>query len=222
MLRGSWGAAAAWMSGFAACAFGLGCGSSASPAIPDPGGPFHTNVPPDTTLGALTIDQAQELCTEFFAADHAYLITAVDTEAACRYGSLGVAEAWSNSRDGGASFDAGGDDGGSVSSVCQSLYDTCERDRANAVGLSCVVPAAGCGATVELFSACLNEIAGSDPVGRCVTTPICGTDAGATAFDASVTPNSCLGLASGEPAMPACDRLERQCPNIGVFDPYLD
>jgi hypothetical protein len=210
---------AAWLGVVAAGLCSVACGSSA-PAIPDPGGPFHTDVPVNTRLEALTLDQAAELCGEFFAADPAYLITAVNTEIGCRSGAVGVSEAWVKSRDGGVPILDGGADGGSFLSVCEAQYSSCKQEVH--VGVSCVIPAPSCPATVELFSACLNEIAGSDPVARCVTVPTCATVAaeGLSAADRGVAPNPCWGLEGGQLALPACVRLHQQCPNIGVFDPY--
>ena len=190
----------------------MSCNSSAPAAIPDPGGPFHTNVAPDTTLGSLTNDQTAELCVELEVANQAYLLDAVNAEVQCRSGAVGVTEAaarYDESHDGGA-------DGGSLLSACQSSYDRCQRDDATSV---CLVPVSGCGATVELLSACINEIANADPLARCVNVPTCdqAADSGWTT-ETNAGSGPCFGSGSAPP-LPACERLTSQCPNILPFIP---
>jgi hypothetical protein len=194
----------------------VGCGSSSPPpAIQDPGGPFHTNVPSGASLGTLTTAQAQELCTEFAAADQSYLISATTAESTCRIAGLegGGSPPSPSAPDGGA-------DGGTFLSACQAAYDSCHQQLADNPGLTCIVPIAGCNATVELLSACLNEIANGDPIATCVTVPTCATAAATGSVAVSgVGPCSGVSDAAGPP-LPACDRLWQQCPNVGVFDPY--
>jgi hypothetical protein len=190
---------------------GPGCGSSTAPApIPDPGGPFQTSVPPNTSLSALTIAQSQELCNEVSAAEQAYLAQAIIYESTCRMiGIEGANLSVNAARDGGA-------DGGSWLSACQGAYDSCEKDQKDNLPV-CELPP-GCGATVELLSACLNEIANTDPVATCLTTPTCAmfAAAGPTTPDAGIS--SC-GSGSGPPLL-ACARLQQQCPAAVVFNPY--
>ncbi len=209
----------------AVCLLGLACGSSTPLApIPDPGGPFHTNVPPNTSLGALTDDQRQELCGEMAAAEQTYSNPAILGEQTCRQIAL---EAYpvSVATDGGFGlYDAGtrdGDaDGGSFLSVCQAAYDHCKQTSDNSPG-SCALPTPfSCSATVELLSACYNEIANANPVAACVTAPTCAEAVASGTFrhggyDASLA--ACPGHTGG-PALPACLRLDQQCPGA-VFYP---
>lgn len=199
------------------CLAGLGCGSSAPLApIPDPGGPFHTNVPPNTTLDALTIDQSHELCSEVSAAEQAYLVPALSWESTCRV--LGI-EAGNMSAGG---TQDGGADGGTFLSVCQAAYDNCEQKILNEPLPACELPS-DCGATVELLSACLNEIANTDPVAACVTTPTCAMVAAVgstTRYDAGSA--FCPHNDGDGPSLPACVRLRQQCLTAAiVLDPYL-
>jgi hypothetical protein len=187
---------------------GFGCGSSTPPApIPDPGGPFHTKVPSDTTLDALTADQTQELCDEILVAERAYLSWAIVNELTCREGAIEAANLSAKEpRDGGA-----GD--GAFLSACQNAYDYCEQNSASPP--LCQLPTS-CGATVELLSACLNEIANTDPVTACVTTPTCAMfAAGSTGLDAGAS----ICQTGGGPPLPACARLWQQCPGAQIFEP---
>ncbi len=112
-------------------------------------------------------------------------------------------------------------DGGTFLSACEAAYDSCHQQADGNPGLICIVPIAGCSATVELLSACLNEIANSDPIATCVTDSTCAMAAatGSVFNDAGVGP--CFGGSQATvPSLPACDRLRQQCPNVGVFDPY--
>ena len=200
----------------AAAAVVSGCCSSAPQAISDPGGPFKTSVPANTSLGALTADQAQELCMDFQTADHSYLITGVTSEETCRdiaFELVGTPVTYGTND--------GGTDGGSFLSACEDAYDQCKQHAASRPGLVCFFPISGCGATVELFSACMNEIANSDPIATCVTTPTCAAAAaaGTLLVDAGGSGPACI-TGQGEPPLPACDRLSQECPNVGIYDPY--
>lgn len=199
----------AWIAG-GGLAFILGCSSSPPPPIPDPGGPFHTDVSPGATLGALAADQAEALCVQLAVANQSYLRAAVESEAACRGGAVGITTAAARQQE----LLDGGVDAGGLLSVCQKTYDGCRRDLSS----PCIVPAPGCAATVELLSACLNEIANSDPLAKCVTTPTCGE-----AADAGWTPAAGAGpcgAAPNAPSLPACARLFSQCPDLALLDPY--
>ena len=161
----------------------MSCNSSAPAPIPDPGGPFHTDVAPGTKLGALATDQTAALCIDVEVADQAYLRDAVNAEASCRDGALGATEAAARYDE---TYD-GGVDGGSLLSACQSMYRQCPRHNDTTV---CLVPVSGCGATVELLSACMNEIANANRSARCVDVPTCAqaADSGWTETDAGSGP----------------------------------
>lgn len=186
----------------------LGCGSSSPPAIPDPGGPFHTDVPPNTSLDALTDAQFQELCGEVSAANQAYLTGGIGNENTCRIMGLDTKASLT---------DGGGADGGTFLSACQTAYDDCKQKATTYPPTACEVPGNGCAATVELLSACLNEIANTNPVAACVSVPTCAMAAatGSTAVDAG-TPCT----TGGGPSLPACDRLRQQCPSSPALSPY--
>jgi hypothetical protein len=204
-----------------ACVLGLGCSSSTPPLapIPDPGGPFHTSVPTDTRLDALTGDQWQELCGEVSAAEKAYLVSAISAESVCRELSF---EILSVAADGGVSPIAA--DAGSFLSACQARYDDCEQQNLTASPPPCGLEVTGCGATVELLSACLNEIANTNPVAACVTLPTCAeaAAAGTTRSDAGSRPfGTCPN--DSKPSLPACARLQPQCPGVLLSNnPYGD
>jgi len=176
---------------------GVGCGSSAPPLapIPDPGGPFQTSLPPNTTLDALTSEQYQDLCNELAAAP--YLEPGLARELTCREEgveaanlvSLGIGDA--------------GADGGSFLSVCQAAHDKCQQQPI--LSSPCTVPAY-CTATVELLSACVNELANTDPLATCLSAPTCAMVA-ATGSDGVIATGPCPNGPS-----PACTRLEQQCP----------
>jgi hypothetical protein len=175
----------------------IGCGSSAPPLapIPDPGGPFQTSVPPTTTLDALTNDQYQELCNELSAAP--YLESGLLRELTCRQGGIEVANAASlGTGDGGA-------DGGSFLSVCLAAHDKCLQSLSSSSPCS-LLP--GCTATVELLSACANELANTDPVATCLSVPSCAMVA-ATGTAGVIATGPCPNGPS-----PACTRLAQQCP----------
>ena len=204
------------------CVLGLGCESSPPPTpIPDPGSPFHTSVPPNTTLDALTGDQWQELCGEVSAAEKAYLVPGILAESTCRQISLEdgtVGLSVPGTGDGGA-------DGGSFLSVCQAAYENCEKENSMAEPPSCGLDVSGCRATVELLSACLNEIANTNPVAACVTIPTCAeaAAAGTTRYDAGIVPLGTCPKSGGGPSLPACARLQPQCPGVLLSnDPYGD
>jgi len=193
------------------CLFGLGCGSpspSAAPApIPDPGGPFQTGVPANTTLDALTNDQSRELCSEVSAGEQAYGLDGIIREETCR--STGVEAAGLSA----ATRDAGAD--GPWLSACQAAYDDCET--IHRTPPPCELPTR-CGATVELLSACLNEIANSDPIAACVASPTCAM---AAAGPTTTSFGRCPIGGSG-PSLPACVRLGQECPTTLGLIPYSD
>jgi hypothetical protein len=185
----------------------VACGSAAPAPIPDPGGPFQTAVPSTKSLSALNAGEVQQLCSDFATTDRAFLSTAVARETACRVTSTDSARHAS----------AGGTDAGTFLTLCQASYDSCQQEgTALLEAVSCPLPAAaGCNATVELLSACINEIATVNWIARCVTVLSC--DMAATnespADAASQTP-------SDLPPEPACDRLAQQCPTTTlVGDP---
>jgi hypothetical protein len=203
------------------CVLGLGCTSSPPPPIPDPGGPFHTSVPPNTTLDALTDTQFQELCGEVSAAQQAYLAGAVTSEGACR--ELGVEDAVRFGPDGSVRpsplepGDGGAD--GAFLSACQADYQGCEQ-QAMANPPPCGLILDGCGETVELLSACLNEIANTNPVATCVSVPSCAqvAAAGTLRYDAG---NIGCQPSDGGPSLPACYRLQSHCPEaLGTNNPW--
>jgi len=181
------------------CILDMGCGSSAPPLapIPDPGGPFQTSVPPTATLGALTSEQYMELCSELAAAP--YLEPGLLRELTCRQGgieaanlvSLGIADA--------------GADGGSFLSVCQAAHDKCQQRPIDS--WPCFLPY-GCTATVELLSACVNELANTDPVATCLSAPTCAMVA-ATGSQGVIATGPCPNGPS-----PACTRLAQECPGV--------
>jgi hypothetical protein len=176
---------------------GAGCGSSAPPLapIPDPGGPFQTSVPPNRTLDALTSEQYQELCNELAAAP--YLQQGLNREWTCRVEGIEFANRTS------LGIGDGGADGGSFLSVCQAAHDNCQQQPI--FSSPCSVPA-HCTATVELLSACVNELANTDPVATCLAIPSCAMVAATGKAD----PIS-IGPCPNGPS-PACTRLAQQCP----------
>jgi hypothetical protein len=189
-----------------------GCGSSAAPApIPDPGGPFQTSVPPNTPIDALTGPQYIELCNEISSAP--YLMSGLLLEMNCRESGFEVAN--TPPPDGG--IPDGGPDGGSFLSRCQAAHDKCIQQPGLGGG-TCTLPVYTCAAPVELLSACINEIANTDPTATCAGFPSCAmiAAAGSTKYD-----GGSVGSCPGAPSLPACTRLGTQCPGaLGSFDPY--
>ena len=187
------------------CLLHMGCGSSAPPLapIPDPGGPFQTSVPPTTTLDALTSEQYQDLCNELAAAP--YLEPGLNREWSCRVGGSEAANLASH-----GVGDAGAD-GGSFLSVCQATHDKCQQ---RPIASSSCFLGYGCTATVELLSACVNELANTDPVATCLSAPTCAMVA-ATGSQGVIATGPCpIGPS------PACTRLAQQCPVVlQVFFP---
>ena len=208
------------------CLLSLGCGSSASSAppapIPDPGGPFHTSVPPNTSLDALTNDQLKELCSEVSAGEQAYGLDGITWEDTCRTTGIEGADFTAGNHLSAGTRDGGADDG--WLSACQAAYDDCETAPRHPP--PCGLPT-GCGATVELLSACLNEIANTDPVAACVTTPTCAM-AAATPTTPWGDPGPCPQLKAttinptggSVPSLPACVRLGQECPTATSLIPY--
>jgi hypothetical protein len=209
---------------FVVLATGGGCGSSVQTPIPDPGGPFHTNVAGNRTLGSLTVDEVAQLCNDLQSADRAFLTTAAVYQETCL--EFGYEAAFAVDA-GTAPIDSGGPeaadagtgpvDGGSPDAnvyqrVCQREYDHCLSQQTGSVGLSCPLPVPGCSATVELASACLNEIAAADPISLCTGNQGCGA---ASAIEPVLpTPPKIADL----PSTPACDRLQKECST--VFFPF--
>ena len=205
---------------------GVACGSPMETPIPDPGGPFHTNVSASKTLGSLTADETSELCNDLKGADSAFLLTAAVSQEVCLqngYAAASLIDAGSGPVDSGAAdaADPGGgpvDSGAADASVyqraCQSEYNRCLADVMKSPQLfDCPLPVEGCSATVELLSACLNEIAAADPISLCTGTQGCSAAAAVeTALPAS--PN----IASLPPT-PACGRLTRECPTVSFTFP---
>ena len=99
-------------------------------------------------------------------------------------------------------------------SACQAAHDACETTPRSPP--PCGLPT-GCGATVELLSACLNEIANTDPVAACVTIPTCAT---AAAMPTTGESFGCPTSGSG-PSLPACVRLAQECHTAASLIPYL-
>ena len=173
-----------------------GCSCDAPAPIPDPGGPFHTNVAANKSLSSLTDGEVQDLCTAILIADKSFLIDAITTEEVCRGDSVSRTDA-------GAEF----------LTACQAAYDNCKGDLASGHGaLGCPLPALGCNATVDLVSACLNELAATNPVSTCVHLPTCEAAANPP-FDGGTRDLSNL------PARPACDRLGQECPDVSFGYP---
>jgi hypothetical protein len=202
--------------GVALLVLGLGCGSSSPPPpISDPGGSFHTNVSPTKTLGALSDADVAELCSEFATADQSYLHDAVTREVTCRESALEAAH-WGNSLP---------LDGGTFLSVCQAAYDQCQQEVSMVTSTPCIVPAPGCTATVELLSACLNEIANTNPIAMCANLPTCATASlgGPDGGKFPTLTGPCWATASvPTPSLPACDRLQQQCLGVDTrFNPYF-
>ena len=108
--------------------------------------------------------------------------------------------------------------------MCQAAYDQCKQDLTATQTSPCVPLSTAayskCGATVELLSACLNEIANTHPIAACVTTSTCATaaDAGAKIYAGSRLNGVCL-KSDGGPSLPACTRLQQECPQV-IFNPY--
>jgi hypothetical protein len=152
-------------------------------------------VPPNTTLDALTSEQYLDLCNELAAAP--YLEPGLARELTCReegieaanLASLGIAD--------------GGADGGSFLSMCEAAHDYCQQQPISSS--PCSVPAY-CTATVELLSACINELANTDPVATCLSAPSCAMVA-ATGKVGVIATGPCPNGPS-----PACTRLAQQCP----------
>ena len=136
-------------------------------------------------------------------------VTWISAETTCRVHGLEAA----------GSPTSGGADAGSFLSACQAAYESCKQKNATYLPPACKVPPSGCTATVELLSACLNEIGNSDPITACVTEPTCTAAAatGSKGLDAGVSP--CDIIANSGPSLPACDRLQQQCPSSPIFSP---
>jgi len=213
--------------------------ASAGPAVPDPGGPFQTSVPPDASLDSLSLVESDTLCRDLANAYYAFLLGAVQTQNSCRQVATGPII---------------GTDAATEEVFCSEFYEEC-LDAEPPIESSFIcpftlpgfepnsgAPPAGepslqCTATVEDLSACLNEIAALDPVGRCVTAP--GCDAGGSP-DAEALDASAQALDSGDAfapaldsvdafageggfdasppisAMPACARLSQICPVVAI------
>lgn len=212
--------------------------ASAGPAVPDPGGPFQTSVPSDALLDSLSLVQSDTLCRDMANAYYGFLLGAVQRQNSCR---LQVTET------------IVGADASTAEPLCLAFYNECldaepplEPSFICPLTLPGFEPGSGspplqCTATVEDLSACLNEIAALDPIGRCVTAPGCdagdspdaeaadafsgealdafpgeGLDAFAVPADAS--PGE-AGLDAAPPisATPACERLARICPVVASW-----
>jgi hypothetical protein len=175
-----------------------GCSRDTPAPIPDPGGPFHTYVAADKPLSALTAAETQELCAEISNAEASFLNGAVVAEETCRGFSVGFTDA-------GAGF----------LTACQAEYDKCKRQMAGNNGaLNCPFPAPGCNAPVELVSACMNEMAATNPISTCVVQPTCEAAAASPQPVDAGTPDL-----SSLPPMPACERLGQECPTVGFVYP---
>jgi len=203
--------------------------ASAGPAVPDPGGPFQTSVPSDASLESLSLVESDTLCRDLANAYYAFLLGAVQAQTTCR--QL-VTE------------DLFGIDASTEGALCSGLYEEClDAEPPPDPSFTCPLtlpgfePTSGppppgsppleCTATVEDLSACLNEIAALDPIGRCVTAP--GCDAGGSpdgeavdAFTPTEGPADAFtgdGLDAAPPtsAMPACERLSRICPVVAII-----
>jgi hypothetical protein len=173
----------------------LGCGSGShtndGPAVPDPGGPFRTSVESSRRIDSLAVVESDTLCRDVAGAFYAFLAGAVDNANTC--GDT-VTLSLEDPMSGRISADA--------SAMCWTEYAQCLSSVPPARPFYCPLPLPGnspCDATVEDLSACLNEMAALDPVGRCRMYPACD--------DASVGVDAAL-----RPATAACDRLLRICP----------
>ncbi len=187
------------------CGF-VGCGSSDAPAsndgppVPDPGGPFKASIASSLRIDTLTLAESDTLCRDIADAYYGFLAGAITTANVCGATAVTTTSETSGLSDGG--LDAGG--------VCSTVYAECARMEPPAGPFFCPIPSPGhvpqpCDATVGDLSACLNELAASDPVAACRTSPTC--DAGAQT-DVDAQPH---------PAAPACDRVRRICLALGGF-----
>lgn len=201
-----------FIQGLSACSWEA---AVSDPPVPDPGGPFVSDVSPSRPLNELTVVESATLCRNLAAADLNFLAGAVVTTRSCRLISTLVAQQEHI-------FDPSLE----YHSYCQQHYDECVTRPVQ--GYSCRLPdtsaSQSCGATLGDLSACLNEIAALDPVGVCVRDPDCNVipasarqgDGGAsTDVDgASAEPDASTASRVAPPlsAMPACARLYRICP----------
>jgi hypothetical protein len=190
------------------------CGSTPQAPIPDPGGPFQTTVPASETISKLTASEAQQLCSDLTVAYQTFLGGAVDTEVTCR--TSGVEAAAQSIRAGVYQEDAGADqkDAGSYQGTCQAAYDNCKQELSGTPGGYCPLAAIGCNATVELLSACLNEIAAGEPIQMCIGLPTCDM----ISEDQPVTQTPPPKM-SDLPRLAACVRLSQQCPSMDFTYP---
>lgn len=184
------------------------CGSTPEAPIPDPGGPFQTTVPATEVISKLSIADANQLCNDLTVAYRTFLSGGLVTEETCR--NIGI-EAAVRSTDGGTFQE----DAGTYQANCQAAYDQCQRQQiADPLAYSCPAPVPGCNATVELLSACLNEIAAAEPLRLCIEPPSCDM----ISEGQTITPTTPPKLADLPPT-PACDRFNRQCPSMAFSYP---
>lgn len=195
--------------------------ASAGPAVPDPGGPFQTTVPSDASLAGLGLVESDTLCRDLANAYYAFLLGAVQTQNNCRQLVAG---------------NIIGTDASTEDAVCLGFYAEClDAEPPLEASFICPFTLPGfepnsgspplqCTATVEDLSACLNEIAALDPIGRCVTAPVCdaGASTDAEAVDAFAEaadgfPGEAPDAAPPISATPACERLARICPVVAVI-----
>lgn len=152
--------------------------------------------------------EAQQLCSDLTAAYKTFLGGTVGAESTCR---IFGAEAAAQPADGGTLQN----DGGTPQANCQAAYDNCKQELSGTpVGYYCPLPATNCNATVEILSACLNEIAAGEPIEMCIGLPTC----------AMITPGETVTQtpppkASDLPPLPACLRLYQQCPPLDFIYP---
>lgn len=184
------------------------CGSTPAAPIPDPGGPFQTTVPDTETISKLTASDAQQLCKDLTMAYGTFLTGGLTAETTCRIAGI---EAAATSTDGGTYQE----DAGTYQANCQATYETCKQELSSApVDYFCPLPAANCHATVELLSACLNEIAAGEPSQMCIGVPTCNMIS--EGQPGTRTPQPEL---ADLPPLPACVRLYQQCPPLDFTYP---
>jgi hypothetical protein len=185
------------------------CGSTPPALILDPGGPFQTTVAATETISQLTTSDVQQLCKDLTTAYGTFLTGGLTAETTCRIAGV---EAAASSTDGGTYQE----DAGTYQANCQATYETCKQELSDdPIGYLCPLPAANCNATVELLSACLNEIASGEPSQMCIGFSTCNMISEGQPAETQTPPPRLADL----PPLPACLRLHQQCPPLDFAYP---